>query len=409
MSMNLNLPSPVAVAAGSSPSFAPSSSSPAAALRAAGSTGAGAAPAFANLLASDQAAADDAVDVLDASLMQALSELLGRAGPAAADATAGDAAAGAGDAGADNTDGDPAANPLPLAALPPAMQPAQPELAALAALAAQVPPAALAATAGQGAASSSVDGDVDAALSSLLAALPGRAADAASGTSTATSATPVPANPATTASASSAAPVAPAAPDPSAWMGLQRWSTELMSGALATTATTATSADAATLALPADRNAWQQPLMQALGDRLQLQIAARSEQAHLHLEPPQLGRIEIAIRQQGGALQVQFSATHDEVRQQLRQISEPLRHDLVQRHSGEVSVQVASGAGADTRGRDGAFAQQQGQQARDDQREQQRQPGRALSEAQSADGTATATPSRPDFAGRLVAAGQGLI
>ena len=64
----------------------------------------------------------------------------------------------------------------------------------------------------------------------------------------------------------------------------------------------------------------------------------------------------IDIRQQGGALQVQLSATHDEVRQQLRQIAEPLRHDLVQRHTGDVSVQVASGAPAsgDGRGRDGA-------------------------------------------------------
>lgn len=135
----------------------------------------------------------------------------------------------------------------------------------------------------------------------------------------------------------------------------------------------------ARLSLPGEGRAWQQPLLQALGDRLQVQIAARSEQARLHLEPPQLGRIEIEIRQQGGALQVQLSATNDEVRQQLRQISEPLRHDLVQRHSGDVSVQVGgASAGADARGRGDGLAQGQSQNGQS--RDAQRQPGRAWDE-----------------------------
>ncbi|KAI1690501.1 hypothetical protein Ddc_24904 [Ditylenchus destructor] len=52
------------------------------------------------------------------------------------------------------------------------------------------------------------------------------------------------------------------------------------------------------------------------------------------------------------------TASNDEVRQQLRQIAEPLRHELVQRHAGEGSVQVATGAQAagDGRRRDGASA-----------------------------------------------------
>jgi flagellar hook-length control protein FliK len=147
-----------------------------------------------------------------------------------------------------------------------------------------------------------------------------------------------------------------------------------------------------TLTLPASREAWQQPLMQALGDRLQLQIAQRADSARLHLEPPQLGRIEIDIRQQGGALQVQLSASNDDVRQQLRQIAEPLRHELVQRHSGDVSVQVASGAQAagDGRGRDGAAAGGQ-PQSNGQQRDAQRQPGRALQDDDhGASGTAGA-------------------
>ncbi|MBB3194125.1 flagellar hook-length control protein FliK [Roseateles terrae] len=172
--------------------------------------------------------------------------------------------------------------------------------------------------------------------------------------------------------------------DASAWAGLQRWTAALIdaSGTALSPATARPVTDHL-LAMPDQRQDWPNSLMQALGDRLQLQAVQRSEQARLHLMPPQLGRIEIDIRQQGGALQVQLSATHDEVRQQLRQMAEPLRHDLVQRHTGDVSVQVTSGAqaSADGRGRDGAAGgQAQGQGGQAGQRDAQRQPGRALTE-----------------------------
>ncbi len=205
----------------------------------------------------------------------------------------------------------------------------------------------------------------------------------------------------------------PAANDTTARQGLQRWSAELMSAMTSMSAVSPTAAAGAgapsavadaglsaassgTLTLPASREAWQQPLMQALGDRLQLQIAQRAESARLHLEPPQLGRIEIDIRQQGGVLQVQFNASHDEVRQQLRQIAEPLRQDLVQRHAGEVSVQVAGAqAAGDGRGRDGAAGgqgQSSGQGGQNSpQRDAQRQPGRALHDEDAAHGTHGAT------------------
>lgn len=135
--------------------------------------------------------------------------------------------------------------------------------------------------------------------------------------------------------------------------------------------------------------AWRQPLLVALGDRLQLQIAARSEQAVIRLEPPLLGRIDIAIRHEGGDLQVRMVASHAEVGRQLQQLTEPLRQDLLQRHSGEVSVQVStlaesarSGSDAQAGGR-GASAQQQQQQ-----QHQERRPGRGLAEEGEAAGFA---------------------
>lgn len=134
--------------------------------------------------------------------------------------------------------------------------------------------------------------------------------------------------------------------------------------------------------------AWRQPLLVALGDRLQLQIAARSEQAVIRLEPPLLGRIDIAIRHEGGELQVRMVASHAEVGRQLQQLTEPLRQDLLQRHSGEVSVQVGTPAeaargGESAAGGRGASAQQQQQQAH-----QERRPGRGLAEEGEAGGFA---------------------
>lgn len=122
---------------------------------------------------------------------------------------------------------------------------------------------------------------------------------------------------------------------------------------------------------------WQQPLMQALGDRLQLQIAARSEQAVIRLDPPLLGRVEIAIQHQAGDLQVRLSASHPEVTRQLQHISDGLRQELAQRQTGEVTVQVSQRALSD---QGGQTDQPQGQRRQAEAEGEARKPGRALSE-----------------------------
>lgn len=153
----------------------------------------------------------------------------------------------------------------------------------------------------------------------------------------------------------------------------------------------AAAGQAPVLELKGEPRQWQQPLMQALGDRLQVQIAGRSEQATIKLSPPMLGQVEISIRQQAGELQVRLSASHGEVTRQLQQVSEGLRQDLVQRHSGEVTVQVAqTGRDGDARqaGRDPQSQQQQAQDQREQQ--EQRRPGLALNEAGEEGAAATA-------------------
>lgn len=116
-----------------------------------------------------------------------------------------------------------------------------------------------------------------------------------------------------------------------------------------------------------------QALMEALGERVQVQIAQRSEHAVIRLDPQAMGSVEIVLRHEGGALQVQLTASHPDVQRQLQGISEALRQDLSQRQYTDVSVNVAAQQHGDADGR----RRQGGQQPAPEQR-----PGQALAEAE---------------------------
>ena len=136
-------------------------------------------------------------------------------------------------------------------------------------------------------------------------------------------------------------------------------------------------ADTVTLAGPP--TAWRQTLQEALGERLQLQVGKNAEQAVIRLEPPMLGRVEIAIRHSAGSLEVHISATHGEVLRQLQSVSEGLRNDLAQRQFTDVSVNIAQAP----RGANGApmFAGGDGRGRQQDERQAEQHPGEALAEA----------------------------
>jgi flagellar hook-length control protein FliK len=140
----------------------------------------------------------------------------------------------------------------------------------------------------------------------------------------------------------------------------------------------------APLRLPnGDASQWRQPLAQALGERLQFASERGIDSAVIRLEPPRMGSIEIAIRHQDGALQVNLSATHNEVLRQLQDISDSLRHGLGQRHAGEVTVQVAADSASPRPGQGDSERQRQ-RQAQSEQN-----PGRALGDDEADDGTAS--------------------
>jgi len=127
---------------------------------------------------------------------------------------------------------------------------------------------------------------------------------------------------------------------------------------------------------------WQQPLREALGDRLQVNLQRNNNQAVIRLDPPNMGSIEISIRQSAGALQVNLTASNSEVVRQLNAIGDSVRQDLATRQFSDVAVTVST---ARTSALSQATPQQsysQGQPdgGRQQQQEQERgrNPGRAL-------------------------------
>lgn len=128
-----------------------------------------------------------------------------------------------------------------------------------------------------------------------------------------------------------------------------------------------------TVKLSGNPNEWQQPLRAALGDRLQMQLQRNSEHAVIRLDPPNLGSIEISIRHSAGALQVNLSASNSDVLRQLNTVSDNMRSDLSQRQFSDVAVTVSASNGR-------GLADGSGGGRRGEQEQQDRGPGRALSE-----------------------------
>jgi flagellar hook-length control protein FliK len=151
-------------------------------------------------------------------------------------------------------------------------------------------------------------------------------------------------------------------------------------GVGASTASAAQARPADTVALAGPPQAWRQTLHEALGERLQMQVGNNLEQAIIRLDPPNLGRIEIAIRHRAGNLEVTLSATHSEVVRQLHTVSDNLRNDLAQRQYSEVAVTVSQAPRAQQQGQS-SFADQQGRQRQDGRKDEESTPGQALADA----------------------------
>lgn len=74
-----------------------------------------------------------------------------------------------------------------------------------------------------------------------------------------------------------------------------------------------------------------------------MQVNQHIKQAHIRLDPPELGRLELTVRLEGDRLSVQLTAANPALRDALIQSSERLRMSLVPQHAGGVDVNVGQG------------------------------------------------------------------
>lgn len=85
---------------------------------------------------------------------------------------------------------------------------------------------------------------------------------------------------------------------------------------------------------------WGQKLLTMLSDKVQLQVGQQLQRAHIRLDPPQLGSIDISISMDQERTTIHLSAQHGQIRDALSQQLEQLRQTLMAKLGQEVQVQV---------------------------------------------------------------------
>lgn len=79
-----------------------------------------------------------------------------------------------------------------------------------------------------------------------------------------------------------------------------------------------------------------------LKDRIQFQLGQQQQVSTIRLDPPSLGKLEIAVQLDAGKLTVHIGANQSDVCRSLQQFSEDLRQHLTAQNFMEVNVQVSS-------------------------------------------------------------------
>lgn len=79
-----------------------------------------------------------------------------------------------------------------------------------------------------------------------------------------------------------------------------------------------------------------------LKDRIQFQLGQQQQISTIRLDPPSLGKLEIAVQLDAGKLMVHIGANQSDVCRSLQQFSENLRQHLTAQNFMEVNVQVSS-------------------------------------------------------------------
>ncbi|MGN5039997.1 flagellar hook-length control protein FliK [Aeromonas sp. 74A] len=81
-----------------------------------------------------------------------------------------------------------------------------------------------------------------------------------------------------------------------------------------------------------NQSQWGQLLVSLLQDKVELQVNQQVKQAHIRLDPPELGRLELTVKLDGDRLNVQLNVTNPAVRDAMIQSMERLRMSLAPHH-----------------------------------------------------------------------------
>lgn len=114
------------------------------------------------------------------------------------------------------------------------------------------------------------------------------------------------------------------------------------------------------LRLQAPEAKWGEQMLQALRQHVEVSLQQGQQQAHIRLDPPELGSLEVFLSHESGRLQVQIGAGHADIVRLLQQTSERLRQELMEQHFVQVEIDVFADGGQQQRSR------QQGEWAGDE-------------------------------------------
>ncbi len=97
------------------------------------------------------------------------------------------------------------------------------------------------------------------------------------------------------------------------------------------------------LSLQGEPDEWAGQLVSSLGERVRLQADNRQSLAYIRLDPPELGRLEIALRQEGDRLSIQIHTSNQSLREALQETREQLRQVLIPDFGAGVAVDIHFG------------------------------------------------------------------
>lgn len=95
------------------------------------------------------------------------------------------------------------------------------------------------------------------------------------------------------------------------------------------------------LNLPTDSAEWGDKLTSLLKERIHFQLGQQQQSSTIRLDPPSLGKLEIAIHLEAGKLVVHIGASQADVCRSLQQLSDNLRHQLTGQNFVGVEVHVS--------------------------------------------------------------------